>query len=356
MWCIKPPPYLFKSLQRPGQTYSMRLDSGVVVAADVTLASLSTRLTKQLRDPESRIYIYRPDGELIASNTTSPSQLTLPVAKPLPLTPQQRAVVANHPVLSVSSLINWPPFDYSVSGEPLGYSVDMLSLVSQMTGLKFRFVNGPSWPAFLGQFHKGEIDMLQSVLRPGDNAPLGLMSKAYVHAPFGVLTRLDALSIHDIQQLFGKRVAIPRGWSIIATLRKKFPQLHIVEVDGVGGMFSAVRMGRADVGLDTAAQLRYTRREFFYSDLKVQAPLSFGAVKIPDGLHYAVQPSLAGVAGLIDDALQHVTPAQRAALRALAQRSDLGTRREPQSYRSLPGADSNDPLAEDAQSSATGQV
>lgn len=184
MWCIKPPPYLFKSLQRPGQTYSMRLDSGVVVAADVTLASLSTRLTKQLRDPESRIYIYRPDGELIASNTTSPSQLTLPVAKPLPLTPQQRAVVANHPVLSVSSLINWPPFDYSVSGEPLGYSVDMLSLVSQMTGLKFRFVNGPSWPAFLGQFHKGEIDMLQSVLRPGDNAPLGLMSKAYVRSAF----------------------------------------------------------------------------------------------------------------------------------------------------------------------------
>jgi HD-GYP domain-containing protein (c-di-GMP phosphodiesterase class II)/ABC-type amino acid transport substrate-binding protein len=312
----KTAPYLFQSLQRPGQTYSIRLNSGAVLAADVTLASLSAQLAGQLRDPQSRVYLYQPDGELIASNEVRSALPRLPAVKPLPLTPSQRTLVAGHPVLTVSSLTNWPPFDYSVAGQPQGYSVDMLSLISGMTGLRFRFVNGPSWAEFLRQFHAGEIDILQSVLRPGDNTPLGVMTKAYVHAPFGVLTRRDARPVHDIEQLFGKRVAIPAGWSIIDTLRKRFPQVHVVEVNSVGDMFEAVRKGKVDAGIDTAAQLRYTLSEFFYGDVRVDAPLRFGTVSIPDGLHYAVQPSLEGVAQLMDEALAHVTPAQRAALHA----------------------------------------
>ncbi|WP_455383879.1 HD domain-containing phosphohydrolase [Acidihalobacter prosperus] len=312
----KTAPYLFQSLQRPGQTYSIRLDNGAVLAADVTLASLSARLAEQLHDPRSRVYLYQPDGELIASNDPRSAPAQLPEAKPLRLTAAQREVVARHPVLTVSSLTNWPPFDYSVAGQPQGYSVDMLALIGRMTGLRFRFVNGPSWAEFLQQFRAGDIDILQSVLRPGDNTPLGVMTKAYVHAPFGVLTRRGAPPVRSIEQLYGKRVAIPAGWSVIQTLRKRFPRVHVVEVKSVGAMFAAVRDGSVDAGIDTAAQLRYTQHEFFYSDVSVHAPLRFGSVSVPDGLHYAVQPSLAGVAQLMDEALAHVTPAQRAALHA----------------------------------------
>ncbi len=325
----KTAPYLFQSLQSPGQTYSIRLNNGSVLAADVTLASLSARLDEQIREPASRVYLYQPNGELIASNEASSIPLQLPEAKPLSLTPAQQAVVASHPVLTVSNLANWPPFDYSVSGQPQGYSVDMLSLVSRMTGLKFRFVNGPSWSEFLQQFQAGDVDILQSVLRPGDNTPLGLMTKAYVHAPFGVLTRRDAPPVRSIEQLFGKRVAIPAGWSVIATIRKHFPQVHVVEVKGVNGMFAAVRKGKVDAGIDTAAQLRYTAREFFYHDVSVHAPLGFGSVSIKDGLHYAVQPSLPGVAKLMDAALAHVTPAQRDALRARWLGSEQAPKQSP---------------------------
>ncbi|WP_455380548.1 HD domain-containing phosphohydrolase [Acidihalobacter prosperus] len=312
----KTQPYLFQFLQRPGQTYSISLHHGIVLAADVTLAALSKRLSSQLKTPGSQFFLYRPNGQLIASNVATTYAKPLPKATPLALTPKERAIISRHPVLTVSNLTNWPPFDYAISGQPRGYSIDVLSLISQMTGLKFHFINGSTWPDFLKQFRHGKIDILESVLRPGHNVDIGNISTSYAHAPFGIITRQQTPPIHNIKQLFNKRLAIPAGWSINAAIHKDFPKIKIVRVKGVDGMFSAVRQGHAKAALGIAAQLRYTRNEYFRKILRVDTPLKFGTVNIPDGLHYMIQPSLKGVTQLINKALSHITAAQHAALRA----------------------------------------
>ena len=313
----KTEPYLFQTLQMPGQTFSIRLAGGrAVLGADITLSSLSAQLEQHRINNDSRLFLYQPNGLLIATSGAGQPALTLPQAVPLTLTASEKRIVAENPILTVSSLNDWPPFDYTVSGQPQGYSVDVLTLISQMTGLKFHFINGPSWPEFISQFHSGDLDILQSVLRTGDNDALGDTSKAYVAAPFGVLTLSGVAPIHDIDQLFGKRVAIPAGWSIIPTIRRHFPQVTIVEVNGVAGMFDAVRQGLVDAGIDTASQLEYTRREFFYKNVVVSAPLKFGTLKVPVGLHFSVQPKQQGVVNLINQAIDHITPEQRAVLNA----------------------------------------
>jgi HD-GYP domain-containing protein (c-di-GMP phosphodiesterase class II) len=131
-----------------------------------------------------------------------------------------------------------------------------------------------------------------------------------------VLTRKGAARISNIRQLEGQRVAIPSGWSIIDTLRKHFPQIRVVEVDDVKGMFQAVREGAADAGIDIAAFLEYTAREFFLTDVAVHSPLDFGAVAVANGLHYIVSPQRKGVAALINLALANISKKQRRALNA----------------------------------------
>ncbi len=312
----KTAPYLFQHLQKPGQTYAMRIaGQHAVLAVDITLSALSQGLGHQAINHDSRIYLYRGSGELIASSEIHHAPAQLPPARPLVLSPAQRRIVAGTPVLTVSNETDWPPIDFTVSGKPYGYTIDMLSLVGQMTGLHFRYVNGYAWPELVKMFRQGRLDILQPLLRTGDNARLGQLSRPFLSVPFGVLTRKGMPPVTRISQLFGKRVAIPSGWSIIATLRHDFPQVHIVEAKGVQGMFDAVRQGKVDAGLDTAAQLRYTARAFFYNDVAIDAPLDFGKVDVPTGLHYAVQPSRKGVVDLIDLALAHITDAQRQALR-----------------------------------------
>jgi HD-GYP domain-containing protein (c-di-GMP phosphodiesterase class II)/ABC-type amino acid transport substrate-binding protein len=313
----KTAPYLFQLLQKPGQTYATRIaGQHAVLAVDITLSSLSQGLSHQAINHDSRIYLYRGSGELIASSAIRHRPAHLPPARPLALSPAQRRMVAETPVLTVSNETDWPPIDFTVSGKPYGYAIDMLSLVGQMTGLRFHYVNGYAWPELVKMFRQGRLDILQPLLRTGDNMQLGQPSQPFLSVPFGVLTRKGMPPVTRISQLFGKRVAIPAGWSIIATLRRDFPQVHIVEAKGVQGMFDVVRQGKVDAALDTAAQLRYTAQAFFYNDVAIDAPLDFGKVDVPTGLHYAVQPSRHGVVDLIDLALAHVTDAQRRALRA----------------------------------------
>lgn len=311
----KTAPYLFQIMQVPGQTYSIRIPhSQAVLAVDMPLSALSVRLKEHRQDPRSQIYLYQSSGELIASTDWSPSSLKLPTVSPLQLSPAQRQLVAQTPSLAVSSLQDWPPFDFTVAGEPNGFSVEMLSLIANMTGLKFNLVNGQTWPEFVRMFKSGQLDILASVICGGSNAALGRETQPYVQAPYGVLTPSGSPPISRIEQLFGKRVAIPAGWSILDFVRKHFPQVHIVPTQGVQGMFSAVRHGRVDAGLDTAAELQYTVREFFYRDVKVDEPLSFGSTKAPTGLCYVVQPKHAAVVPIINEALEHVTSAQREVL------------------------------------------
>ena len=57
------------------------------------------------------------------------------------LTPQEQDWVKDHPVVRVGNENDWAPFDFAEDGEAKGYSIDVLRLLSQKTGLKLTFVN-----------------------------------------------------------------------------------------------------------------------------------------------------------------------------------------------------------------------
>ena len=272
----KTEPYFFQLLQAPGQTYSTRIaDSGAVLGLDIAMASIARRLVEHKTHEASRVYLFQPNGELIASSENPPPATRLPPSRPLELTSAEQRLVDGTTPLLVSNETDWPPFDFTVAGQPRGYAIDVLDLVSQMTGLEFRYVNGPRWPQFVEQFRQGRIDVLQPVLGTDANRAMGALSAPMVEAPFVLLTRLSDPPVTRIEQLFGKRIAIPAGWSTIPTFRAAFPELEIVEVDGVDGMFEAVRRGVVDAGLDTAGPARPTPGPGFSAGSAPPGPRGF---------------------------------------------------------------------------------
>ncbi len=124
-----------------------------------------------------------------------------PPVPQLILTEEEKQFVASQPVLRVSNELNWPPLDFTQTGQPNGYSVDVIKLIAQMTGLKVRFTNGYSWPELLKLFQNGEIDLLQSVILTQNNRNLGLPGSSYVQLPFAVATGQSSSPITDLAQL-----------------------------------------------------------------------------------------------------------------------------------------------------------
>ena len=250
----KTAPYLFQHLQAPGQTYSTIIDNTTaVIAVDIALSSFQDYLIKQGTNKngntDREIYLFQKSGEIISSNQiVKKSTAQLPIKK-LKLSDYQQKLVATTPTLHVSNETNWAPIDFAVSGQPQGYSIDLLNIIASMTGLRFEYTNGFTWPEFIGKFQRDEIDLLQSLFKNGNNESLGLMSSSFLQLPFSVITQPTKNQIMNIAELNGKTLGIPAGWSIIAEVKQHFPEITIIEFSSTKAVLDAVEKGTVYAGL-----------------------------------------------------------------------------------------------------------
>ena len=97
----------------------------------------------------------------------------------LELSPEEQAFVREHPVIRVSNEMDWPPFDFAIGGQPFGLSIDLMNLLGQRLGLKFKYINGYSWSELIAHFKAGDIDILQSAYQTPQRETYGLFTRPY---------------------------------------------------------------------------------------------------------------------------------------------------------------------------------
>jgi HD-GYP domain-containing protein (c-di-GMP phosphodiesterase class II)/ABC-type amino acid transport substrate-binding protein len=311
----KSEPYLFQHLQVPGQVYSIPIEtSNDVLAVGIALPSLSDFLKTQPLQADSEVYIHKQNGEIVASNIQQKSRL-LPSAPPLQLTDAQKQVIKNHPYLTVSNELSWPPINFAIAGQPRGYSIDILSYIAEMTGFQLRYVNGLNWAEMSQLFVSEELDIVQPVFFNVTREAVGALSDTFLSVPYGVLTRQGVEAVDNAKQLSGKTIAIHQGWSLADRLQFHFPKIKVVLVDSVEEMFQAVQAGDVDAGIDTAAVLNYHMKAFFIDDVILHEPLSFLPHRFATDLHFMVNRSRPGVAEIINLALSALENEHKQALR-----------------------------------------
>lgn len=311
----KTAPYLFQHLQAPGETYSTVIESNnAVLAIDMTLSSLAGFLDQQDLSEDSEIYLYQASGELIATNQQPRQARALPALPPLTLTAQQKAQLDKIEYLTVSNEIDWPPINFAASGQPYGYSVDVVNAIAEMIGVPVRYVNGLSWNEMAAMFLSNELDVLQPVFFDETRQWLGQLSETFLTVPYGVITATDHEPVTSISQLSDKTLAIPEGWSLANNLQENFPQIKVIRVATVRDMFNAVRDGRADAAIDIAHILNYTKAQFFIDDVTLHQPLDFGDASMPDSLHFMINNSKPGLAAIFNQALAQLGPDYQQAL------------------------------------------
>ncbi|WP_394201597.1 HD domain-containing phosphohydrolase [Shewanella waksmanii] len=311
----KTEPYLFQNLQAPGQTYSIKLpESGAVLAVDIALSTLSDYLISQGDQSERESYLYKPTGELIAANRQPQLNAVLPSSEPLKLSAEQQALVASAGELMVSNENDWAPIDFTISGEPQGYSIDLLKMIAEMTGLQFRFVNGYTWNELVDSYMLEELDMLHSIMLTDKNESLGEFSQPFLNLHYAVVTVANQPDVTHLSQLNGKQLAIPRGWSVIQVIKQAFPEIEIVEMDSTQAILIAVESGQVFAALDNSIILHYTAQSYFINNLKYHERISFGDADVPTGLYMVMQGKNTPLIPIINAALANINEQQRKVL------------------------------------------
>jgi HD-GYP domain-containing protein (c-di-GMP phosphodiesterase class II)/ABC-type amino acid transport substrate-binding protein len=311
----KTAPYLFHNLQAPGQTFSIRLSGNTaVVAVDIALSSLSEHLSSRQPAEHGEVFVYQKAGEVIASSVPGTQQQPLRPAAPLILSAEEQDWVRQHPYLRVSNETNWAPIDFAVAGQPYGYSIDYMSLISQMTGIQFEFINGFRWPELVELYRQRQLDVLQPVFDNELTRQPGVASDPFLTLPYSLVTRLGREPVTHVSQLQGWVVAIPSGWSILEVMRDHYPQIQVLEVASTRDMFDAVLDGRADAGLDITQVLRYTERQFFLEGLQYHEEVEFAPQPLPTQMRFVFHPDDHTGRDLFNRVIAQVTAGQQQAL------------------------------------------
>lgn len=308
----KTDPYLFKHLKITGQTYSTRSKHSVI-GVDIVLSSLSSKITSDAMGIGSgqgiEAFLFNHNGEVIASNLPERTQISVPSAEPITLTDEQIRAVQHAPKLKVSNQNNWGPYDFAQAGEPQGYAIDVLTMIAEMTGLNFEFVNGFDTETLVDKFTQGDLDFIHSIAgdrrTEASNTALRLYS-----APLGVASLLEHNLPASLYEAKHQSVAVVSGRGIGKILQQFEPTLNIHSVANFADAKRLLLTGEVNYVVDSYLALKEMKGVANRDTIAVNQLIDFDSVPF----YLYSKSHNANLMPIISAALKNVTPAQKKAL------------------------------------------
>ncbi|MBU1564628.1 MAG: transporter substrate-binding domain-containing protein [Proteobacteria bacterium] len=226
----------------------------------------------------------------------------------LDLSPEEQQWLTDHPEISVSNEFDWPPFDFLVSGTPQGFGIDLMNLLSQKSGVKFKYINGYTWDELVEMFFRGDIDLLHSLSITPDRLERAFFSPPYYHSKNVLILRRDTPDTHDLKDLEEKIIALPKGWSSIEFFRKHYPAVHIIEVESSRQALEYVDQGKVFATVEQEGIASYFIRKFGFTDLKLSKWIENDELQQTSSMHFAVRKQQPLLFSVLAKALATIQP------------------------------------------------
>ncbi len=224
------------------------------------------------------------------------------------LTEEENAWLVEHPAIKVSNEFDWPPFDFAISGTPQGFGIDLMNLLSERSGLIFQYVNGYTWDELVEMFFAGELDLLHSLSMTPERAEKALFSPPYYHSKNVLILRRDVADTNDLEDLAGKIIALPKGWSSIQFFEEHFPEVHIVEVESSRQALEYVDQGKVYATVEQEGIAAYFIQKFGFHDLKLSRWIDNDELQKTSSMHFAVLKDKPELFGILSKALGTLQP------------------------------------------------
>ncbi|AIS14129.1 chemotaxis protein CheY [Pseudomonas chlororaphis subsp. aurantiaca] len=211
------------------------------------------------------------------------------------LTPAENRWLAAHPEIPVVVNDSLGALgQLGRSGRVRGIAPDYLELISQRSGLKFRFVQVQNYTEMKTQMGNGKAIMTAvAAPDPDTEADMELLLP-YLRSSVVLMTvrGLQGDSIHSLQDLQGKRLASVPGYFINPIIQQDYPDIRLQIYPNFQEAMRSVDDGRSDafIGGDYTGRFLSTQR--FNNRLRVSdildefsRPVSLGVLKGQEELH-----------------------------------------------------------------------
>ncbi|MBK5003067.1 transporter substrate-binding domain-containing protein [Pseudomonas sp. S31] len=193
--------------------------------------------------------------------------------EPLQLSEAEQRWLREHPVVKVLVDEQALPLSYrDAKGQLRGLSLDVLSLVSRRSGLRFEVEGGTSVRRMVEQVRDGEAQLIAGLRHSQSHERHLRFSRAYLSTSRVLVTRDRAGTADSLARLEGLSVAVVQG-SAMQQLLGQYPGIGQLTVRGPVEALHAVANGRVAAAVLTMAEARPSIARWYPGWLKVSASL-----------------------------------------------------------------------------------
>lgn len=193
----------------------------------------------------------------------------------LELSEEEQAFIAEKKELTIGCTVDNCPLTYQDedTGEIKGITIDILNMISESTGLTFRYQALPPGDIKIADLQRLQVDMVASVEYHEINEhALGIvMTDPYLHAEKVFVCKKGVLFEPDKEMVIG----VTSGSQTLANIiQKKFPNFHVTAYDSTEDLLSALLSGEVDAALQNQYSIERLLAKPLYEDLQVVAAAS----------------------------------------------------------------------------------
>ncbi|WP_457607028.1 diguanylate cyclase [Nitratifractor sp.] len=170
---------------------------------------------------------------------------------------EERRWMASHIVRYSETF--WPPFTIPLkNGGITGLLPDFLRLISQRSGLLFRYIPYEDWPGVLRAIREKRLDMAAGTgLSEEALAGSHLFSAPYGEFRYGMAQRTNRVLLLEELEKRHAKIAVGRDYTAEEMLRTRHPALRIVEVRNTEEGLKLLADKKVDAVVDVLPTIKY---------------------------------------------------------------------------------------------------
>ena len=228
------------------------------------------------------------------------------------LTPEEQAFLAEHPVIRIGTLADWPPLDFTDgSGAPAGVGAELLQGMNRLLGGVLQ-IQGGAFETNLLQVKTGALDGMMDLTPGPEPAEFMQFTRPYLDIPHVIVGRRNERYYLTAASLAGHTVALEKGFANVKWFQDNFPRVRIRLYDTTREALDAVARDQADAYAGNRAVAMYLIEQEMLGNLHLQGRLE----KPPVPLVLGVRKDWPVAAALLDRALAAVLQAEGHAILA----------------------------------------
>ncbi|GFK93214.1 Autoinducer 2 sensor kinase/phosphatase LuxQ [Fundidesulfovibrio magnetotacticus] len=153
-----------------------------------------------------------------------------------------------------------------------GISVDLFVSMAQGIGLKYQFIHveGMLWSEKVELFNKGDVDVLLPVSINDQRSARGIFTSTYYNSHYGCISKKTRhVKINSLDDLSCYSVGVVKESAIVPLVQSIVDQARIVVFPGQEELYSGIRNGVVDVGLQNINVFLEDRSNLEYFDIEL---------------------------------------------------------------------------------------